>query len=84
MEEIPSELIIYWDQTVIHEVPGSSWTMAKEGVDIAGIDDKSQLTAVFGGTMAGDLLPPQLVYQGKTSKCLPSINFPSDWHITFT
>ena len=87
MEEIPSELVINWDQTGIHYVPVSSWTMAKEGskrVEITGIDDKRQLTAVFAGTMAGDFLPPQLVYQGKTSKCLPSIKFPSDWHITFT
>ena len=87
MEDIPSELVINWDQTGIHYVPVSSWTMAKEGskrVEIAGIDDKRQITAVFGGTMAGDFLPPQLIYQGKTSKCLPCVNFPSSWHITFT
>ena len=87
MEEIPSELVINWDQTGIHYVPVSSWTMAKEGskrVEIAGIDDKRQITAVFGGTMAGDFLPPQLIYQGKTSKCLPSVDFPSTWHVTFT
>ena len=32
----------------------SSWTMAKEGskrVEIARIDDKRQITIVFGGTM---------------------------------
>ena len=34
--------------------------------------------------MSGDFLPPQVIYQGKTSKCLPSVKFPSDWHITFT
>ena len=46
----------------------------KEGsklVKIAGIDDKRQLIAVFGGTKSGDFLPPQLIYHGKTSKCLP-------------
>ena len=31
MEEIPSELVINWDQTGIHYVLVSSWTMAKEG-----------------------------------------------------
>ena len=64
MEEIPSELVINWDQMGIHYMPESSWTMAKKGskqVEIAGIGDKRQLTAVFGGTMAGDFLPPQLV-----------------------
>ena len=30
MEEIPSDLVINWDQTGIHYVPVSSWTMAKE------------------------------------------------------
>lgn len=87
MEDIPGELVINWDQTRIHYVPVSSWTMAKEGskrVKIAGIDDKRQITAVFGGTMAGDFLPPQLIYQGKTHKSLPPVTFPPDWHITFT
>ena len=34
--------------------------------------------------MAGDFLPVQLVYQGKTSRCLPKINFPEGWHITYS
>ena len=87
MEEIPEALVTNWDQTGVHYVPVSSWTMAKEGskrVEIAGIDDKRQITAVFGGTMAGDFLPPQLIYQGKTHKSLPPVTFPSDWHVTFT
>ena len=29
--EIPDELVINWDQTGIHYVPVSSWTMDKEG-----------------------------------------------------
>ena len=33
--------------------------------------------------MAGDFLPPQLIYKGKTKKCLPAVTFPSDWHITY-
>ena len=68
-------------------MPVSSWTMAKEGskrVEIIGIDDKRQITAVFGGTLAGDFLPPQLIYQGKTTKYLPSVDSPQDWHVTYT
>ena len=34
--------------------------------------------------MSGKLLPPQLVYQGKTKGCLPSVSFPNDWDVTFT
>ncbi len=39
-------------------------------------------TAVFCGSMVGDFLPPQLIYQGKTSRCHPKYNFPLDWSIT--
>ena len=52
-------------------------------VEIARIDDKRQITAVFSATMSGTFLPVQLIYQGKMPKCLPSIHFPSDWDITF-
>ena len=87
MDEIPKELIINFDQTGIHYVPVSDWTMAEEGakrVELVGKDDKRQLTAVFAGSMSGEFLPPQLVYQGKTTRCLPHYDFPSDWHITFS
>ena len=86
MEEIPVELVVNWDQTGIHYVPVSSWTMEKGGskrVEIAGIDDKRQITAVFAGTLVGDFLPPQLIYQGMTKKSLPSVEFPSNWHVTY-
>ena len=87
MEEIRKALVINWDHTGIHLVPVSSWTMAKEGskrVEIAGINDKRQITAIFANTMSGDFLPPQIIYSGKTTKCLPSITFPDDWHVTYT
>ena len=85
LEDIPLDLIINWDQTGMHYVPVSSWTMAKEGskrVEICGIDDKRQITAVFGCSMTGDFLPVQLAYLGKTNKCHPSFQYPSDWDIT--
>ena len=53
-------------------------------MEIAGGDDKHQITAVFAATIDGDFLPPQLIYQGKTPRCLPSIDFPAGWDITFT
>ena len=61
--------------------------MVKEGsekVPIAGVDDKRQITAVFGATMDGIFFPPQLIYQGKSPKCLPEIRFPEEWDITYT
>lgn len=85
MDEIPFDLVINWDQTGIHYVPVGSWTMEKEGskrVEIVAVDDKRQITAVFAGSLTGDFLPPQLIYKGTTKRCLPGVNFPSDWHIT--
>ena len=87
MEEIPPEMVLNWDHTGINYVPVSSWTMEKEGskrVEIAGFNDKRQLTAVLAGTMSGEFLFPQVIYAGKTPKCLPTVKFPSGWHVTFT
>ena len=83
MEGIPNDLIINWDLTGLHYVPVSSWTVVKEGlkrVEIAGIEDKRQLTAVFGGTLTDDFLPPQVIYKGKTKKCLPNVVFPENFY----
>ena len=66
-EEIPFDLIINWDQTGIHYVPVGPWTMGEEGskrMEIAGVDDKRQITVVFAGSFTGDFLPPQLIYRG--------------------
>ena len=84
-EDVPVDLIFNWDQTGLNYVPVSSWTMEKEGakrVEIKGLDDKRQITAVFGATITGEFLPVQLVYQGKSSQCHPKVKFPEDWHIT--
>ena len=57
LEDTPLDLIINWDQTGMHYVPVSSWTMAKEGskrVEICVIDNKRQLTGVFGCSMISD------------------------------
>ena len=60
--------------------------MEKEGtkrVEIIAADDRRQITAVFAGTATGDFLPPQLIYKGTTTRCLPTTPFPTDWHITY-
>ena len=51
-------------------------------VEITGLNDKRMITAVFCGTLTGDFLPIQLVYQGKMDRCHPKYNFLEDWHIT--
>jgi len=61
--------------------------MAKEVskcFDIAGINDKHQITTVIMVSMDGNFLPIQLIFQGKTRACLPCAKFPTGWHITCT
>ena len=85
MEEILPELILNWDQTGFKIVPVSSWTMDRSGskrVEIVGVDDKRQITAVLCGSLMRDFLPVQLIYKGKTPRCHPRYQFPRDWHIT--
>ena len=83
--KIPSALIINFDQIGVPIVPVSNWTMELQGskqVEITGLDDKRQLTVALAETLAGTLLPPQVIYQGKTDQCHPTYKFPSSWHIT--
>ena len=85
MEDIPPQLIFNWDQTGLHLVPTSCWTMAQKGqkrIRIRGLKDKRMITGVFCGTLIGDFLPIQLIYGGKTDHCHPPVPFPSDWDIT--
>ena len=81
INDIPENLII---KTGLSIILTGGWTMEKEGakiVSIAHSDDKRQLTAVLAITAAGDYLPTQLLYQGKTPKCHPQISFPSGWDV---
>ena len=83
MEEVPGDMILNWDQTAVEYIPVSNWTMAIEGskrIELIG-DDKQQITATFAGTLIGQFL---LVYEGKTTKCHPSIEFPNGWYVTHT
>ena len=87
MDQVPSELIVNFDQTGISYVPASSYTMEKEGatrVEVTGKDDKRQIALVLAGSVSGEFLPPQVIYEGKTKRCLPPFQFPSTWNITYT
>ena len=62
--------------------------MAREGskkVEITGINDKRQIiTVVLSVTKTGHYLSQQLIFAGKTSRCLPKVAFPSGWCIMCT
>ena len=73
MNDIPAS---HWDQTAIHLVPVSGWTMNRQGeksIPISGLDDKREITVVLAVTLAGEYLPPQLLYfSGQNRKVPPS------------
>ena len=86
VHKIPSELVINWDQARVNLIPSQNWTMEQQGscrVEIAAISDNRQITFTFAGSMSGELLPLQLLYQGKTSRCHPQYSYPPGfdvWH----
>ena len=50
-----------------------------------GFNDKRGITMLLSVNMYGYLLPPQVIYGGKTDRCHPqNVTFPEDWHITHT
>ena len=62
LNDIPPELIFNWDQTGINLVPTALWTLDKKGkkrIEIAGYQDKRQITGVMCGSLVGELLPFQ-------------------------
>ena len=61
------------------------WAKATEGlkrIELIEQDDKRQITATFAGTVSGDFLSMELVYEGKTTNCHPSVRFSETWHVT--
>ena len=79
--------MINLDQTAIHLVPVSSWTMSRErekSIPIAGLEDKQEITVVLATTLSGEYLPPQILYQGKTERCHRAIDFSPEWDVWHT
>ena len=80
-----SGIIVSGLQTGVKLIPVSSWTMAQSGskqIPVVGKEDKREITVLLAATAAGTLLPPQVVYQGKTTGCHAKVTFPEKWHIT--
>ena len=73
-ENIPDELILNLDQTPSKYVAASKITMHEKGakhVTTAGGNDKRTVTLTVVATLSGCLLPFQIIYAGKTDRCLP-------------
>ncbi|KAK3240954.1 hypothetical protein CYMTET_49245 [Cymbomonas tetramitiformis] len=75
---IPPALVIGFDHTGFQVLPLKSTTWAPSGssvVPMIGLDDMRQITGVIvealGDNFEGLVVGMQLVYQGKTDRCLP-------------
>ena len=79
-------LIINQDQTPTKYVPVGRTTLAKKNtrtVPIKGSSDKRTITATFAISLQGDFLPMQLIYGGKTRKCLPRFKYPEKFSLSY-
>ena len=55
-----------------------------KSVPLVGKGKSKQITGTFAISQTGDFLPIQLIYEGKTRRCLPSTDFPKEFNITLT
>jgi len=87
LHDIPDSLVVNIDQTPLSYVSPGKYTFSLKGsktLPINGVDDKRQITATFGVSSDGNFLPMQLIYSGKTKRCLPKYNFPKSFSVSFT
>ena len=86
--DVPKRLTFNCDQTEVFFTPCKMYTMASRGakqVNRQGFDDMRGITMLSTVNANGNLLPPQVIYQGTTNRCHPqNVTFPDPWHITHT
>ena len=85
--DIPKDLILHLDQTSLSYFAPGKYTFNPKGaktVPIKGVDDKRQITATSSISMTGTFLPIQLIYEGKTRRCLPNYDFPKGFYVTYS
>ena len=74
--KVHPSLVINMDQTGMMLAPVGSRTFELKGskhVKVAAADDKRQITVCIASSLDGDLLPMQLIFQGKTGACHPPV-----------
>ena len=72
-------MVVNFDQTGTKMVPVSCWTLEVQGskqIDMVGLDDKREVTALLAVSLSGELLPPQVIYAGTTQSCHPNVPLP--------
>lgn len=83
--DIPPDLIINWDQTGINYVPVGHEKWKKKGLKesrLLGLMTSGKLRQSLLDHFQGSFYLLQLIYKGKTRRCLPTIAFPTKWHVT--
>ena len=71
---IPDELILNADQTPSKYVPTTNVTLSEQGtahLPVRGRNVKRAITVTAIQTLSGKILPFQIIYTGKTERCLP-------------
>lgn len=74
LSSVPSTNVVNIDQTGLVLIPVNTHTYEQRGgvrVAIAGAEKKRQITAVLGSSLAGAMLPLQLIFEGKTERSRP-------------
>ena len=86
LHSIPPQLVLNADQTPSSYVSVGKQTMASRGsksVPIAGLTDKRNITLTFTVSLAGEFLPMQVIYAGKTKLSQPrGFVFPKGFSVT--
>lgn len=83
---IPPTMVVNCDQTGSKMVSVNHWSMAA-GQQASGncwSYDKREITVLLAVSHDGQLLPPHVIYAGKTPRCHPSVVVPLRWNITHT
>ena len=86
MYSIPAELLFNADQTPSSYLSVGKQTMAAHGsksIPIAGLSNKRNITLTFVVSLAGECLPMQIIYAGKTKQSQPrGFVFPKGFSVT--
>jgi hypothetical protein len=75
------DLVLEMDETLAPWVPCDDRTFAPMGcekVQIQGINDRRGNTATITISRSGNLLPLQLIWEGKTDRSIPKFNWPDN------
>ena len=79
--DIPKELILNLDQTPLGKILLIQKVQRQYLLKVQMIRYKSLQPSV---SMTGKFLPIQLIYEGKTPRCLPRFDFSADFNVTIS